>query len=380
MRVVRIGVVGLGPRWDSRYRPALERLRERIRVSAIFDWVYARARLAAEQLGAVPAGGLHGLCRRADVQGVLLLDAAWAGPTVLPLVCAENKPVFVAACVGRDLALLRRIHEHAVSHGITVMPELGRRYTPASLRLQELMATRLGRPVRITVQLACATATDAQTQPLREPGRFQAVPSARSEQPGPVSIPTTPLTAASPAAASPDRATNAPQTLPTDLLVEWFDWCWYLFRSRPQQVWCRAWTDGDGDRPVRCVELRFAVPQPGGRQAERVAELRVSCPTEDPGLELSFVRPFVHVVCEFGEASLDADKQIRWTNGSEHATETLTADRSEIEVMLDHFCRRVVGGLIPVADLNDVCRSVLVAEAASESLRQNKPLTVHLWD
>jgi len=42
--------------------------------------------------------------------------------------------------------------------------------------------------------------------------------------------------------------------------------------------------------------------------------------------------------------------------GEEGTTESLTADRSEVEVMIDHFCRRLAGGLIPVADISDVCR------------------------
>jgi hypothetical protein len=39
------------------------------------------------------------------------------------------------------------------------------------------------------------------------------------------------------------------------------------------------------------------------------------------------------------------------------ATESLTTDRTDVEVMLDHFTRRVLGGLIPVPTLEDVQRA-----------------------
>jgi hypothetical protein len=44
--------------------------------------------------------------------------------------------------------------------------------------------------------------------------------------------------------------------------------------------------------------------------------------------------------------------------------------------MLDHFCRRVVGGLIPVPDIGDICRGLEVVRAARQSLemRQSVPI------
>jgi hypothetical protein len=54
----------------------------------------------------------------------------------------------------------------------------------------------------------------------------------------------------------------------------------------------------------------------------------------------------------------------------------LSHDRPEVEVMLDHFCRRVVGGLIPVADLLDICRSLHLVRSLEESRKIDRP--VHL--
>ena len=45
--------------------------------------------------------------------------------------------------------------------------------------------------------------------------------------------------------------------------------------------------------------------------------------------------------------------------------------------MLDHFCRRVAGGLIPVADVADVRHSIAVVEAAEQSLRERRTVTLN---
>ena len=83
------------------------------------------------------------------------------------------------------------------------------------------------------------------------------------------------------------------------------------------------------------------------------------------------------VACERGEAVLEGPAQIRWSvSGEEGKTESLTADRSEVEVMIDHFCRRLAGGLIPIADISDVCRCLRLVHAAKESHAKRSP--VHL--
>jgi len=47
--------------------------------------------------------------------------------------------------------------------------------------------------------------------------------------------------------------------------------------------------------------------------------------------------------------------------------ESLDAERNETEVMLDHFSRRIVGGLIPIPTLDDVLRAIDVLVEAELS-------------
>ena len=114
-------------------------------------------------------------------------------------------------------------------------------------------------------------------------------------------------------------------------------------------------------------------------QAPPVAELRFRADRTgegacrvDPGSTVLHQ----HIVCERGDAVVKAPADIAWTADSESAEETLTAERCDVEVMLDHFCRRVVGGLVPVADMSDLCQSVLLAQAIKESRRTGQPVSL----
>jgi hypothetical protein len=45
--------------------------------------------------------------------------------------------------------------------------------------------------------------------------------------------------------------------------------------------------------------------------------------------------------------------------------------------MIDHFCRRLVGGLIPVADISDVCRCLRLVHATKQSLATAAPIPLN---
>ncbi|MFQ5732445.1 MAG: hypothetical protein ACE5KM_10900 [Planctomycetaceae bacterium] len=318
--MVNIGVIGLGPAWERRYRPALHRLEKRMRVRAVFDPVFSRSACVASELQAIAEGGLLALAKRPDVHAVLLLDAAWYGCEALRLVCGANKPVYIAADLGDDPSTLQALHWTAVNFGLTLMPEMGRRYTPASARLQELMATCLGRPQQITVTFRGETA-----------GQGVDGESTRRE------------------------------------LLAWFDWVRYVIRATPRQV------RSLGEPETDAVRIDYAAPKSGG--ASPFAELRFANAEAEPESRDSAARQEIH--CERGNAAIESPTVIRWESQGRSATETLTADRNETEVMLDHFCRRVVGGLIPVADLADISQGLELVNAARESRRSGRPVSLN---
>lgn len=83
--------------------------------------------------------------------------------------------------------------------------------------------------------------------------------------------------------------------------------------------------------------------------------------------------PKVTVECERGTASIRDVAEITWATENSTKTESLLSERPEVQVNLDLFCRRAVGGLIPVADLRDVCQSMRIAKAAYDSLNIGLP-------
>ena len=304
---VNLGLIGLGPSWENQYRAALTKITSKRRVVAVYDNIVSRAEQAARETGARVVAGVAALANRSDVQALLLLDTGWQGLAMLRLLSERRKPILFAARADVPLLELQKFHDDAVLHGLTIMPAFPRRCTPASYRLQELLATQLGRPLRVEVAIS--------------PASLHAVPFATDA----------------------DFGGHAPP--PPDPLLEWIDWCDYLFRATPQQVTRRA--DGQG--------LRLDFP-PRVPSESRIAELSL-CPTapipDRPMLDE------VRLYCERGDARLLGATAIEWTADGVTQSEELAAERTETEVLLDHFCRRVVGGLIPVPTLEDLWQAKL---------------------
>lgn len=304
---VNLGLIGLGPFWESRFRPALTKLATKLQVAAVYDNVIGRAELAARETNARVVGGVAALADRADVQALLLLDAGWQDAAILRLLTERRKSILLAARVDASLPELQYWHHQAVSHGVTIMPAFPLRCTPASNRLQELIATQLGRPLRIEISISLAS--------------LQAIPFATKSDFGGQTPP------------------------PPDPLLDWADWCHYLFRAAPQQVTRR----GDGLHLDFPPLLLTSPPH-----ASRVADLSL-CPT--PPIADRPTLDEVRLHCERGQATLLGPTTLEWGDDRNLQSEELTTERTETEVLLDHFCRRAVGGLIPVPSLEDLIRA-----------------------
>jgi predicted dehydrogenase len=323
---VALGVIGVGPMWERRYRPVLSRLADRLSIRAVYDAVPARAQIAAQELGADVAAGLYQLFERADLQGVLILDPDWQGLVPAWIACECRKPAFLAGALGDDLATLRDLHARSQQAGSFLMTEFSRRHTPATNRLRELMVTRLGSTRRVCVSVALPESDLA----------------ADAEEPRFV----------------------------TEFLVGLLDWCAYVAGRIPVSLMAEPLSSSEetGWR----VELGFRPDAQGTPSAS--AELRLLTPRPNVDCAGHFA-----VECERGRATLAGSTEIAWDNGAGTGNESLTSDRSEAEVMLDKFCRRAVGGLVPVADVLDACRGIALARAIELSLTQRRPI-VSPWE
>ncbi len=296
--MLEIGLIGLGPEWEEQYRPALGGLRQRLRVTAVYDFVASRGAQVAAELGAAHVTGMRALLERSDVAAVLILDSAWTGLWPMRFAVEYRKPAFVAR-VGEHLpAELEELQAGAQEAGILVVPELRHRATPATMRLRELTATQLG-PVQ-SLELELDVGATALLQ---------------------------------------------------SAWVAALDWCSFVAQSAPLEV-----TPVAGQ--TTGVSVRFKRATTGGTQVE--AQIRVL--QSGSGAELPGVT--ARVACVAGSADVLEPHVLVWRRGEDEVRESLGSDRPGIEVLLGHFARRIVGGLVPVPDLGDVCRVLRLLPSA----------------
>jgi predicted dehydrogenase len=313
--MLQVGLIGLGADWEGRTRPAIEKLRHRLEVRSVYAPVLPQAEQAAAELGCRVAQGLLSLIERDDLRALLVFDGAWYGGIPAQFACRAGKPMFLAGSLLDHLALADPLRQRTADSGVTVMPAFGHRYTPATSRLRELIATRLGKPKNIRVTAYIPVTSDID---------FQATHAATR---------------------------NA--------LATAIDWCTCVVGSGSASV-------RENTEPQRLyTQLEFR--RTGSEGPSSVASIHVAdvaCRTGEVRVaDTSPVRFHVDIDCADGRACVDGPVNLTWEAGGEQHTESLSADRPELEVMLDHFSRRAVGGLIPVPTLDDVCRAFELADA-----------------
>ncbi len=322
--MLKVGIIGFGPAWESRYYPALRKLRDRIQVTAVYDVVQTRAEAVSLELEANRVDGLYALIARRDVEAVLLFDANWHAEIPLHFACEHLKPVFIAGSMGDNVSHIHALQKDASNQGISLMPELSRRYTPATLRFRELLATSLGRVRRLRLELTLPTAEAV--HPL--------VPGQSNE---------------------------------LDLLVGLVDWCRCVIGLQPQSISSRVVLPAPSQRGtitrIREVDLIFKRSATDGELGRAEIRLRI------PGSKLTPTESDMTLQCQadcaLGHATLTGSDQLLWRVGNTHHQESLNTERSEVELMLDHFTRRILGGLIPIPSLDDVCQSLAWVQAVS---------------
>lgn len=318
--MLQVGLIGLGADWEVRTRPAIEKLRQRLEVRSVYAPVLPQAEQAAAELGCSVAQGLLSLIERDDLRALLVFDAAWYGRIPAQFACQAGKAIFLAGSLLDHLAVANPLRQHTAESGVTVMPAFGHRYTPATSRLRELIATRLGKPKTIKVTVYIPVTSDID---------FQATHAATR---------------------------NA--------LATAIDWCSCVVGSGSASV--REKTEPHG----LYTQLEFR--RSGSEGPSSVASIHVAdvaCRTgEIVAADASPVRLHVEIDCAEGRACVDGPVHLTWEAGGEQRTESLSGDRPELEVMLDHFSRRAVGGLIPVPTLDDVCRTFELADATLRGL------------
>jgi len=302
---VGLGLIGLGPSWELLYRSAIDRLQNRLTIRLVYDTVEARARSVAADFETEPVASLHQMLTRPTLQGLLVLDPGWLGAGALHSIAHSGKPVYLATPVLRQGAELHRMLQGqsamTSSHGYSQipddrwMPELRLRFTPASCRLRELIATKLG-PVK-DIQIECNPDTDVTE------------------------------------------------------IAQIIDWCADLMGQMLVVT-----KEGCGSKHFG-LPVHFEIPKPKSKSDTRTVSLNCS-KQGGGGLRCD-------ITCVRGTATVRDRAWIRWENSQESAEECLQDERSEIEILIDQFCRRALGGLNPVGRLEEFSKALQVAESLS---------------
>jgi predicted dehydrogenase len=336
---LRIGVVGLGRLWDARHKPALLRLRDRFRVVAVYDQVARRAAMEAEALGCRAAEGLTELVSRPDVDAVYLLSPQWFGFHAAELACEAGKPIYCALPAGADPAGLEALARSVRAAGVPFVPELARRFYPATWRLGELLATSLG-PPRLIV------------------GHVRLFGYDRYGAPGP-------STQLAPLAMSVDPGANL------------LDWCRFLMRAEPSAI------DGFGTAVLPALAKEsdpasgedfegFVLKFPDGALAQMtIGRFHREAWDDAPRF---LPPPGIQVYAERGVAWLEMPERIRWADRRGLHEDRLPLDPSVGEALNEHFRRRVRGEASLAPTLDDALAAARLVEALGRSRAEKRSI------
>lgn len=297
-QTIPLGIVGGGSAWEARYRAAVLAL-TRGRVAAVFSPQPCDAEVLAQETDGQLFHSLRRLISHPGVKALLVLESGWSRDWAIELATARQLPVLVANPIDDALPRVANSLANQEAEGAVIVPGTLLRATPATLRLRELIATKLGPIQSMDVEL------------------IGALESATSRT------------------------------------IEMIDWCRSMLNSTVSQVQRESRREGH----VLIMSCRRrSTPSTSVQTEIRLtdSELHEVSPTST---KAAF--PQVHIQCERGNAQILSEIHIRWQTSTETSDETLDADRPPEQVLLDLFLRRVVGGVVPVpswADLAEACR------------------------
>lgn len=328
---LRVGIVGLGSQWDSRHLPALRSLADRFEVRGICEQVAHLAKKAATELGTVPVDGFRALAARDDIDAILYFADQWYGATPILAACDHGKAVYSAISLPFAPDEARLLRQRVEESGIAFMAELPRRHAPATVRLKELIATRLGRPRLLFCHRRVPLSGAAVTAPPR------------------------------------DRASEARD------LMELVDWCRYVAGAEPTSVVSvrHAEVPGGDTDDYQMMSLDFSPINEGTLAPGNGTLAQISCGYYMPRQwdEAAGFRPpaALQVACEQGIAFIDLPSSLVWFDEVGRHQESLESERPVGEHMLLQFHRKVTSLVRAVSGLDDTLKAMQIVQAAATS-------------
>ncbi len=344
---LRVGLIGLGDQWETRHRPSLRALSDKFDVRAICCEIAAKSASVAAEFNAVPMDGFRAMFERDDIDAILALAPDWVGPLPIIAACEAGKAVYASAALDISPDQAKEIRRRVDQSGVAFMAEFPRRYAPATIRLKELMATRLGQP-----QLLFCHRRHAVESQFKKRRRGEHCP------------------------------------LVWRNMMEQVDWCRYLINRDPVSVVSAAHQTGESGANsfYQMVSLEFPgenEPEDGQPSSLRpLAQLSVGHYIPSRWKEaVTYRKPSsIQVSCENGIAFIDLPSTLIWFDDAGQHVETLESERPIGERMLDHFHRSVTSFIRQTAGLEDAYRALRTVQAAHESAQSGQRVLLKFDD
>jgi predicted dehydrogenase len=255
-----------------------------------------------------------------------MLAPQWYGALPILAACDAGKAVYCGVALNIDMDEARRIKNRVEEAGVAFMAELPKRHAPATLRLKELLATRLG-PPRL---LFCH---------LRLPVDYD------------------------------EPATDTTRRMPLHALVELVDWCRFIVGREPTHASGVAHPSRGG--PYKNDYEVFSLHFPPIGDSCGPVTAQISCGHYLPGAwpEAVAFRPpaALQIACENGVAFVDLPSSITWFDTAGRHFESLEHERPVGEQLFGQFYRAVTSLVRRTSDLDDAYRSMSIVLAGRES-------------
>jgi len=309
-------------------------LQDRFEVAGIYSSVSAFADSVAREFGATQHDGFRELLRRQDIDAALMLEGDWYGTTPVLAACDYGKAIYCGSEIDFDPQQAAELKREVDQAGIAFVAEFPKRYAPASLRLKELIATRLGEPQL----LFCHKRLTCEVKHGQRNGRSLA--------------------------ARADRE-----------LIELIDWCSFIVGRDIRAVQCTMHRrDQNRDSDYQSLSLDFS---PHDRPLGSTLA-QISCGTYIPSAwnEAIAFRPpaAVQVCCENGLAFVDLPNSLIWFDDAGRHQESLESEMAVGQQLLTQFHRAVTSLVRKMGDLEDVYRCLHTLRSARESAAQRRAI------
>jgi predicted dehydrogenase len=309
---LRVGIIGLGRRWQKRYLPVVKDLPDRFQISAVCDQVQERAVVESRRLGCVAATGPLQLVERHDTDAVLLLEPQWYRLWPIEAACRWGKPVFCADTLERDDGHADALHRQVMERGLPVLMALPYRFMPAAARLRQL----LGGHRTLPRQVLCT--------------RIGPISGSRREPSCP----------------------SQGDIMPCSLAL--LDWCASLFATAPSHILAACQPGGE----LATVLLRY-------RDGQAVQITRCVGPSNVRSIGL-------RVLTEQGIAAARLPHHVRWSDRHGQVLPCGRGGKPVEQVLLEHFHECVTQGRPLLTDLGHAYRLLGWWRLAARSLHDGR--------